>query len=199
MRQIGAEQGRNGGQVPAAAERVAHRLPPVARVVAAASLVALERRLVVEQQVALLVDEDGREEAADERHRIVEHVELRHREVQAEEQHRDGHEQAQHVRPVHLFDQRPDEPVVEVAGVHGGRAQVHQEQVKVAEVVEAYAAASEGAVVLALQDACLAHVAVPGPRRRQGLARGAQVPALVHIHLHHKNVQFNTVESVLGR
>ena len=63
-----------------------------------------------------------------------------------------------------------DEDEVEHGRVERAQRQVGQEQQEVAQVVVAHAAAGEGAVVVAAQDARPAGGAVPGARRRSGLA-----------------------------
>lgn len=112
------------------------------------------------------------------RHDVQQQVELINGVVKAKEE--DGY------RKNHLNDRHrelkghsaPDEVTAVKEGVGCPQEQVPQKHDKVSVIVVADAATGKHTVVIPLKDAGVAGGAVPGSRRRQGLADGAQPPAV---------------------
>lgn len=112
------------------------------------------------------------------RHDVQQQVELIDGAVKAEEEDRYGKD--------HLNDRHrelegrsgPDEETAVGEGVPRAEEQVPQKHDEVSVIVMAHAAPGEHAVVIPLEDAGVAGIAVPGSRRRQGLAGGAQPPSV---------------------
>lgn len=99
------------------------------------------------------------------RHDVQQQVELIDRAVEAEEEDRDGKD--------HLDDGHrelegrsgPDEEAAVAEGVSRTEEQIPQEHDEVSVIVIAHAASGEHAVMIPLEDAGVAGVAVPGSRR----------------------------------
>ena len=96
-------------------------------------------------------------------------------EVEGEQRHERKHELGHH-GPGELVDVGGQEAGVEVGAVEDGGPHVPQEEAEVPVVAVADAVADEHAVVLPLEDADPADGAVPGARRLNRLAGGAELP-----------------------
>lgn len=118
------------------------------------------------------------EQHAQHAHQVRGQPDLVPRRLQHDDGKREQNPHGRHRLPEALRVHAKDEPIVEVAGVRGADGNVHAQPPEVALVAVADAAAAERTVVVALQHAHAARGAVPGARRRQRLAHGAQVPAL---------------------
>lgn len=115
--------------------------------------------------------QEGREVDAPE-----EDVELQPGGVQPGDQHDHGKDELEELLPGAAAELAGQEHGVEVGAVEDTEPHVEQEEAEETMVAMTDAVTDEHAVVLALQDADVADVAVPGPGRRHGLAGGAKFP-----------------------
>lgn len=72
----------------------------------------------------------------------------------------------------------PDEKTAVGEGIRRAEEQIPQKHDEVSVIVIAHAASGEHAMVIPLQDASVADIAVPGSRRREALADGTQPPSV---------------------
>ena len=96
--------------------------------------------------------------------------------VHPRDQHHHGEDELEDLLPADAAELRGEEEGVEVAAVEDAEPHVEEEEAKVAVVAVADAVADKHAVVLSLEDADVANVAVPGARRCHRLAGSAKVP-----------------------
>lgn len=178
------------GQLRLYVRKQPRQIPPFAKhlpnivlptdVVREVSLVALVAHDASENQIEVINAQHSGVQGAHHRHDVQQHVKLIDGAVEAEEEDRHGED--------HLDDGHrklegypaPDEEAAVAEGVRRAEEQVPQEHDEVPVIVIADAAAGEHAVVVALQDARVAGVAVPGAGRREALADRAQPPPVRH-------------------
>ncbi len=123
-----------------------------------------------ENEVDVVGQQDRGEEQGGEMHAPEEDVDLEPGGIEACDEHNHGENELEDLAPRGVTELRHQEGSVEVGAVDDGDPHVEQEQEEEAVVPVADAVPHKHAVVLPLQNANVANVAVPRPRRGDALA-----------------------------
>ena len=171
---------RSPGQSKGLEDVGAKHLPQVllpAQIVDPDAVVVLVRRPAFDDQVDVVGQQDCRQQQGCEMDAPEEDVHLQPGRVQAGDEHDHGEDELENLAPGRLAELGNEERRVEVGAVNDRNPHVEEEEAKVAVVLVPHAVADEHAVMLALEDANVADVAVPRPRRRDAFTRSAKLPS----------------------